>query len=171
MSARAGPRGGAAGLQAWAGAVPLVLRYEPGWRLGRTLLRFLGAVLVLSSSGLWLMPGAPVDLQMGLIKGAVSVAFLFFGVLLMTVHDPGNGPEACFDPVRRELRILQPDARGLPRTVLRRSYASLGGARLTADTVQLFEPGGRLLVEAPVASAAIRSLLRSQLSGEVPILS
>jgi len=161
---------GARALGAIAGAAPLSLRFEANWKLRLVLLRVLGAAMILSSTGLWLVPGAGADPEMNLIRIGVSVAFLLVGLILMTAHEPGSQPEACFDPVRRELRVLQRDSRGRPRTVLRRGYETLGGARLTASSVQMYESDGSLLIELPVSSAGMRSHLRDQLSGAVRIL-
>ncbi|UWQ30399.1 hypothetical protein K3555_08445 [Leisingera sp. M527] len=161
---------GAAAFGAMAAAVPLSLRLEANWKLRVALLRVLGAAMILSSTGLWLVPGSGADPEMNLIRIGISVAFLLIGLVLMTTHEPGNRPEACFDPVRRELRVLQRDGRGRPCTVLRRSYDTLGGARLTAVSVQLYETDGSLLIELPIGSAAMRSQLRDQLSGAVRIL-
>lgn len=163
---------GAAGanlLGALAAAAPLNLQLQANWKLRLFLLRALGAVMILSSTGLWLVPGAGADAEMNLIRLGVSVVFLLIGLVLMMAYVPGSRPEACFDPVRRELRLLQRDGRGRPRTVLRRSYDTLGGVRLTASTVQMYEADGSLLIELPVGSAAMRSQLRDQLSGAVGI--
>ncbi|MFY0311429.1 hypothetical protein ACFMBG_16185 [Leisingera sp. D0M16] len=161
---------GVKALGAVANAVPLSLRLEANWKLRLVLFRLLGAAMILSSTGLWLVPGAGADPEMNLIRMGISVAFLLAGLVLMTAHEPANRPEACFDPVRRELRVLQRDSRGRPCTVLRRSYESLGGVRLTAATVQMYETDGSLLIELPLGSAAMRSQLRDQLSGAVRIL-
>ncbi|WP_264213751.1 hypothetical protein [Leisingera thetidis] len=161
---------GSSALGAIAGAVPLSLRLEANWKLRIVVLRLLGVAMILSSTGLWLVPGAGADPEMNLIRMGVSIAFLLGGLVLMTAHQPGSGPEACFDPVRRELRVLQRDSRGRPRTVLRRSYDTLGGARLTASAVQMLETDGSLLIELPIGSAEMRSHLRDQLSGAVRIL-
>ncbi|MEW2913360.1 hypothetical protein [Leisingera sp. JC11] len=161
---------GARALDAIAGASPLRLRFEANWKVRIVALRLLGGALILSASGLWLVQGAGADPEMNLIRFGISVAFLLAGLVLTTAHEPAGRPEACFDPVRRELRVLKRDAQGRPRTVLRRSYGSLGAARLTAASVQLFEGDGSLLIELPLGSAAIRSRLRDQLSGAVRIL-
>lgn len=157
-------------LGAIAGASPLRLRFEANWKVRVVALKLLGAAMILSSTGLWLVQGAGADAEMNLIRFGLSVAFLLAGLVLMTAHEPEGRPEACFDPVRRELRVLKRDAQGRPRTVLRRSYDTLGGARLTASSVQLFEGDGSLMIELPLASAAVRSQLRDQLSGAVRIL-
>ncbi|MBY6055837.1 hypothetical protein [Leisingera daeponensis] len=161
---------GARALGAIAAASPLRLRFEANWKLRVVVMRLLGAAMILSATGLWLVQGAGADAEMNLIRFGISVAFLLTGLVLMTAHEPEGQAEACFDPVRRELRVLKRDAQGRPRTVLRRSYDTLGGARLSAATVQLFEGDGSLLIELPLGSAAIRSQLRDQLSGAVRIL-
>ncbi|WP_027244031.1 hypothetical protein [Leisingera daeponensis] len=151
-------------------AVPLSLRLEANWKLRLTLLRLLGVAMLLGSTGLWLVPGAGADPAMNLIRMGVSVVFLLTGLVLMTAHGAGSRSEACFDPVRRELRVLQRDGHSRPATVLRRSYDSLGAVRLTAASVQMYETDGSLLIELPLQSAAMRSQLRDQFSGAVRIL-
>jgi hypothetical protein len=148
----------------------LWLRLEANWTLRIAVLRGLGAALILSSVGMWLMPGVAVDPEMNLIRMGISLAFLLAGLVLMSVFDRGARPEACFDPIRRELRVMRSDSQGRSRTILRRSYETLGGVRLTADQVQMFEADGSLLMSLPIASAAMRSQLRDQLSGAVRIL-
>lgn len=149
---------------------PLRLRLEANWTLRIALMRAFGAALILSAGGVWLMPSGAADAEMNLIRMGVSLLFLLVGLVLMSMFDRGARPEACFDPIRRELRVLRCDSQGRPRTILRRSYETLGGARLTANAVQLFEADGSLLMSLPIASAAMRSQLRDQLSGAVRIL-
>lgn len=155
----------------FATTMPLVLNFEANWRARTVLLRGLGVAVLLSATGLWLFPGSAADPELNLLKVGVSVVFFVLGLILLTVRDAHNHPEACFDPVRRELRILKMDAHGQPKTVLRRSYDTIGGARLTDGAVQLYENDGSLLVEVPLGSAAARSQLRDQLSGAVQLFS
>lgn len=155
----------------FASTMPLVLNFEANWRARTVLLRGLGVAVLLSATGLWLFPGSAADPELNLLKVGVSVVFFVLGLILLTVRDAHNHPEACFDPVRRELRILKMDAHGQPKTVLRRSYDTIGGARLTDGAVQLYENDGSLLVEVPLGSAAARSQLRDQLSGAVQLFS
>lgn len=151
--------------------MPLVLNFEANWRLRTLLIKGLGAAMILSASGLWLFSSGAADPELNLIKVGVSVLFFVIGLVLMTVRDPQNQPEACFDPVRRELRVLRRDSHGQPKTVLRRSYDTIGGARLSDASVQLFENDGSLLIEVPLGSTAARSQLRDQLSGAVQLFS
>ncbi|WP_278921474.1 hypothetical protein [Pseudophaeobacter profundi] len=155
----------------FASAPPLVLGFEANWRARSVLLRGLGVAMVVGACGLWLFPGNVADPELSLLKVGAAVLIIVVGVVLMTVQDMRNQPEACFDPLHRELRILRRDGRGRPRMVLRRSYDSLGGARLSAGAVKLYERDGSLLVELPLGGAAARSQLRDQLSGAVQLLS
>ena len=162
---------GYVGSEARSAAMPLVLNFEANWRLRMLMVKGLGVAMILSASGLWLFSSGPADPEMNLIKVGVSVLFFVIGLVLMTVSDPRNQPEACFDPVRQELRVLRPDSHGQPKTVLRRSYDTIGGARLREGSVQLFENDGSLLIEVPLGSAAARSQLRDQLSGSIQLYS
>jgi hypothetical protein len=159
------------GLYAMAGALPLVLSFRPNWQLRSIVLRIVGAAMVLSSTGVWLVPGMAYGPEMGLIKVGISVFFLFAGIALMMVNDPDSHPDAYFDPIRRELRVLQRNGQGRPRTVLRRGYDSLGSVRFKDRSVELFEIDGSLLIRLPLNLGSTRKLLREQLCGVVTILS
>ena len=78
-------------------------------------------------------------------------------------------PDAYFDPIRREVRVLQKNENGRPQTVLRRSYDTLGGARFAEDQVELFDVDGSLLMKLPLQSADVSHALKGQLSGSVTI--
>ncbi len=153
----------------FATTIPVVLRFKPNWHLRTVLLRGLGVGMVLSASGLWLFSGSDLDFELNLMKVGVSVLLFVLGVVLVTLKTPRTQPEACFDPVRRELRILHRDIHGRPKVVLRRSYDTIGGARLSDGFVQLLENDGSLLIEVPLGCAAARSQLREQLSGDVQV--
>ncbi|UWS02476.1 hypothetical protein K4K94_09010 [Phaeobacter inhibens] len=152
-------------------STPLNLQVQANWPVRSILLRILGGGMVLGSTGLWLLPDAGVDPQMSLIRIGISIAFLFVGLILLTTHHPDSQPEACFDPVRRELRILRKSRNGAPRVVLRRSYASLGGVRLSANAISVLDSDGSVLMDLPIDSADTRLRLRDQLNGALPILS
>ncbi len=151
--------------------VSLSLRLDANWTLGLVLKRFIGAAMMLSAVGLWLMPEAGERYDLTLVRLGISVSLVLVGLALLSVREAAGRPEACFDPIRKELRLLRCDAYRRPRTILRRSYDRLGGARFTAATVQIYEADGSLLMELPICSTALRSQLRDQLSGLVRILS
>ena len=150
----------ARGLYAMAEALPLVLTFRPNYHLRSIVMRVVGAAMVLSSTGIWLMPGAAYDPEMALIKIGISVFFLFAGMALMMINDPDGHPDAYFDPIRRELRVLQRSGKGRPRTVLRRGYDSLGSVRFKDRSVELFEIDGTLLIRLPINLGSTRQLLR-----------
>lgn len=158
-------------LSAIAGSMPLEIRVSPNQQLRVLALRVVGASLVLSSTLLWVLPGAVQDPQMTLVKIGVSVFFLLIGILVMTAAEQGEQPDAHFDPIRRELRVLKRDAKGRPRTVLRRSYDSIGCVRFKERTLELYEQDGSLLIQLPMENRQVRQRLVQQLSGAVSISS
>lgn len=154
-----------------AAAVPLVLKFEAHWQIRAYLMRALGVAMLLSAAGIWLVHGNSNDPEMNLIKVGVSLVFAVLGLILVTLRDHRDLPEVCFDPVRQELRALKRDRRGRARTVLRRRYDTIGGARLTETSAIFYERDGSFLVEVPLDSSFARSQLRDQLSGAVQLFS
>ncbi len=133
------------------------------------LCRVVGAFLIISAFSMWLMPGSVMGAEVWPIKLAASLLFLVGGVSLLTLEVLDNRPDAYFDPIRREVRVLQKNENGRPQTVLRRSYDTLGGAHFADDRVELFDMDGSLLMKLPLESAEVSRALKGQLSGTVPI--
>ncbi len=152
-------------------AVPLILNFAPNWPVRTVLFRVIGTALVLSASGMWLMPGSLFNPDVVLIKLGVSVFFFLCGLALLMNNHSDNRPDAYFDPIRGEVRVLQKNNRGRPQTVLRRSYDTLGSARFSGNTVEMFDVDGSLLMRLPVENAEVRHALRMQLSGVVNLTS
>jgi hypothetical protein len=152
-------------------AVPLILSFAPSQPLRTLMFRILGTAMVLSASGMWLMPGAQYASELVLIKLGVSIFIFLLGLALLMRNHSDNQPDAYFDPVRGELRVLQKNSRGRPQTVLRRSYDTLGSARFTNDTLEMYDVDGSILMRLPIENAEIRGALRSQLCGVVNLAS
>lgn len=152
-------------------AMPLMITFAPNWPVRTILFRVSGTALVFGAAAMWLMPGAQAHADVVLLKLGVSVFFLFCGLALLMLHHADNQPDAYFDPIRREVRILQKNHRGRPQTILRRSYDSVGSAKFHERSMELFDMDGSLLMKVPVDSAEIRHALRMQLSGTVNIYS
>lgn len=150
-------------------AMPLMITFAPNWPVRAVMFRVFGTALIFGAAGMWVMPGGSGAADLVLMKFGVSVFFLFCGLALLMQHHSDNQPDAYFDPIRREVRILQRNKRGRPQTVLRRSYDSIGSARFHDRSMELFDMDGSLLMRVPVASADIRHALRMQLSGAVNI--
>lgn len=150
-------------------SVPVLITFAPNWKARLVLFRVLGTFLVVSSFSMWLMPGSVIGADVWPIKLAASMMFLIVGVSLLTIEVLDPRPDAYFDPIRREVRVLQKNENGRPQTVLRRSYDTLGGARFVDDQVELFEVDGSLLMKLPLESADVSRALKGQLSGSVTI--
>ncbi|WP_171099764.1 MULTISPECIES: hypothetical protein [unclassified Ruegeria] len=151
-------------------SVPLLINFAPNWKARLVLARIAGALLIMIAFSMWLMPGSVMGAEVWPFKLIASLAFLIGGVSLLTVELLDTRPDAYFDPIRREVRILQKNENGRPQTVLRRSYESLGGARFSDDQVELFDVDGSLLMKLPLQSADVSRALKGQLSQNVTIL-
>ncbi|WP_293574459.1 hypothetical protein [Phaeobacter sp.] len=148
----------------------LSIQMQPNWLLRTVLCRILGAGLVIGSIGLWLIPGAGADPELSLIRLGISIAFLFAGLILWTSHGDRAAPEVSFDPIRREICVLQAGQGRAPHVMLRRSYDSLGGIRFDQHALEVLEQDGSILMEVPVSGASSLMRLRQELSRELPVL-
>lgn len=152
-------------------AMPLLISFAPSWPLVATLFRIAGTALVLGAGMMWVVPGGEVGPDILLIKLGLSVTFLLCGLAMLMIHHVDNRPDAYFDPIRNEVRVLRKDKRGRPQAVLRRSYDTLGCARFSDRVVEIFDVDGTLLMRLPVDDHDVRHALRAQLSGTVNIAS
>lgn len=150
-------------------SVPVLITFAANWKVRMILFRIVGAFMIVLAFSMWLMPGSVMGTEVWPIKLAASLMFLVAGVSLLTIEVLDARPDAYFDPIRREVRILQKNENGRPQTVLRRSYESLGGARFEEGQVELFDVDGSLLMKLPLESADVSSALKGQLSQNVPI--
>ncbi len=150
-------------------SVPVLIGFEPNWKVRMVLARIAGAFLIVMAFSMWLMDGSAMGTEVWPIKLAASLMFLLVGVSLLTIQILDARPDAYFDPIRREVRVLQKNENGRPQTVLRRSYDTLGGARFDDEQVELFDVDGSLLMKLPLQSADVGRALKGQLSGSVTI--
>ncbi len=150
-------------------SVPVKIAFAANWKARILLARVVGAFLIVSAFSMWLMPGSVIGADVWPIKLAASMLFLIIGVSLLTIEVMDPRPDAYFDPIRREVRVLQKNENGRPQTVLRRSYDTLGGARFEDDEVQLYDVDGSLLMKLPLQSADVSRALKGQLSQSVTI--
>jgi len=148
--------------------MPVMLGFEGGRALIRTIFRIVGTALILTAPLMWVLPGFSTAPDILLMKLGVSFFFLCGLALLMRNH-VDTLPKAYFDPIRRELRVLQKNDRGRPQTIMRRSHDSLGGARITSRAIELWDVDGSVLMRLPVEDPDVRQALRMQLSGLVHV--
>ncbi|MFC3119333.1 hypothetical protein [Jhaorihella thermophila] len=152
-------------------AIPLIIAFAPNWPIVSAIFRIVGTALIISSGAMWLVTGSQFSPDLMLMKLGLSLIFLLSGLAMLMVHHVDNRPDAYFDPIRCEVRVLRKDKRGRPRSVLRRDYDSLGSARFHGRLVEVFDVDGSLLMRLPVDDAETRHALRMQLSGFVNITS
>lgn len=163
------PMSGRASRPSTENAAALVLGYSENWPIHILLFRIIGAAMVLSASGMWLMPGAASAPDLVLIKLGMSMFFFLCGLALLMRNHQDTRPEAYFDPIRNEVRVLQKNNRGVPEMVMSRSYDTLGSACFNGDNFELFDPDGAMLMRLPLEDASSREALRQQLSGKVSL--
>ena len=116
------------------------------WSLGVRGLasRALGAVLVLTSLGLWIEPGTQMAVDLVLMKLGVSLFLGFVGLALMQDKPRAQDPEVEIDTVRREVRIARPRGRR-PSVIRRIAIRDLGRAEAVGDVIRLTAANGALL--------------------------
>lgn len=148
---------------------PLMLSFAPNWPVRVVMFRVFGTALILGAAGMWVAPGVADNSDLTLLKLGVSVFFFFCGLALLMRNHEDNQPDAYFDPIRQEVRVLQKNDQGRPQTILRRAYDSLGGVDFTGNSVELFDVDGSLLMRLIVDDADVRRALRGQLGGLVSV--
>ncbi|TNJ46708.1 hypothetical protein [Phaeobacter sp. B1627] len=149
---------------------PVQVSVRPGESFSSMLLRLLGGCMVLSSTGIWLVPNAGEDPSLALIRIGISVVLLFLGLCLMLSRERTILPEFQFDSRNLEMRAEETDADGRVVVLLRRSYASMGAVRFTDRSVQILEHDGTLLIEVPLDGRSTRQLLLAQLKPHLHVV-
>ena len=157
------------GAAAFPEQTPLMLSFAPNWPVRVVMFRVFGTALILGAAGMWVAPDISEGTDLTLIKLGVSVFFFFCGLALLMRNHEDNQPDAYFDPIRQEVRVLQKNDRGRPQTILRRAYDSLGGVDFSGNSVELFDVDGSLLMRLIVDDAEVRQALRGQLGGMVSV--
>ncbi|NRB01150.1 MAG: hypothetical protein HRU32_15295 [Rhodobacteraceae bacterium] len=98
--------------------------YETAERFDREsvaegVLRFLGLILILSAYGQWLIPGSILTDDVIVMKLAISVIFVVFGIALYWFANRGFRTEWQIDASRREIRMATRNGRGNSKLVSR----------------------------------------------------
>ncbi len=151
------------------GMMPLMITFERNLPALSILFQIIGSGLVIGSAAMWVLPGSTTAADLVLMKFGASVFMLFFGLAILMLSHSDNQPDAYFDPIRREVRVLQRSENGRPQTVLRRSFDSLGSARFSEKTLELYDMDGSVLMRLKIQSPEVRHALRLQLCNCVHI--
>ncbi len=126
----------------------------------RALIACAGAALCMSAGGLWLVPSE--DAAMQLIKLFASVVLLLGGLILFNgLNREELAPEVQIDPVKRQLRVYEYDAKG--RSTLKACHDIDALQELSVHKRQLRakDASGVLVLEMPLGSDEEASAIRS----------
>ncbi|MQY41683.1 hypothetical protein GG681_03450 [Epibacterium sp. SM1969] len=106
----------------------------------------------------------------GLMHSFAAIGFGGLGAFFILFTVRQQQPEFCFDRKRQELRVSERRYHGPSRVVLRRSFDSLGGVRLSAKDVYILDYDGSVLLQLALRDPMMRSQLRDALAGHLPML-
>lgn len=115
--------------------------------LVRNTMRVLGLGFIGAALALWYSPGTIWDMDMMMMKLLVSLICFATGVTMFQMVPARDEFEIQFDEARREVRVIDG---GKGKSVLRRSYDSLGHATVASNVVTLWEKDGSELVSLPI---------------------
>lgn len=149
--------------------IPIKLAQTGSAAVVAVILRICGTALILTAPALWLVPGSAVSPDLMLMKFGVTLFFFLCGLVLLMRNHVDAQPEVFFDPIRREMRVLQKNDRGRPETILRRSYDTLGAANFSKRSVELWDVDGSVLMRLSLPDAKLRQALRMHFSGLVRV--
>ncbi len=129
---------------------------------------FLGAVLVVSALGLWLVPVSEGDAGMQLIKLLISLVLLGLGAMFISsVDDRGVAPEIQIDTQARELRMLRAGMSGQMTVVTRHNFDSLTEVTLKDQLLTARRGAGETLFSIPVTNKHTEKALGAALEGMI----
>lgn len=131
--------------------------------LVKSAVRFAGAVLILSSVGIWLVPVTDGDAAMVLMKLLVAVVFACVGVILIEAGDPRTQDEVQIDIKARELRIYSGGCGRHGRSMGRYDFDDLADVRLDDNMLTVIARSGAVVVQLPMADGPDLSDLRALL--------
>jgi hypothetical protein len=135
-------------------------RSDRSTTVARNTMRFLGLGFIGAALALWYAPGAIWDADVMMIKLLVSAICAAIGFTMMQMVPAPDHSEIQFDESRRELRLIDGAS---AKTVLRRSYDRLGGAKVAGNVVTLWDEDGSELVSLPITDDNTRRALSRQL--------
>ena len=130
--------------------------------LVRSAQRMAGMILIMSSAGLWVLPGSVWSVEILATKFALTI---LFGVVGLAVLQSGRAQPVVqveIDTVRREVRLVQ--GKWQRRTVVNRTpMADLGPAEQHGTMVRLWAMDGSLVAEVMVTDPEARRSLTGAL--------
>lgn len=134
-----------------------------GGGIHRAAARFVGAILVLASVGIWLVPIATADAFVVIMKLLVSVSMACFGAVLVEYGRNLMSEEVHLDPLRNELRHIRKDSDGRSHVVARFDFAELKDIRMTDGFLNVIDLTGEVVLKLPAGSVENLPVLRAAL--------
>ena len=145
--------------------MPIKLAFLGNGSLSSIFFRICGTAFILTAPALWVLPGSDITVDMLPMKLGVTLFFLLCGLILLMRNHVDAQPEVYFDPIRREMRVLQMNDRGRPVTILRRGYDTLGAAHINNNSLEMWDVDGSVLMRLHLPDAQARHALRMHFSG------
>jgi hypothetical protein len=131
-------------------------------------MRFFGAVMILSSVGIWLVPVISGDGAMVLMKLLVSVFFACVGSVLIETGKNGATDEIHMCPETRMLRHVKRKCNGVAATRAQFDFDQISDIRLQDGMLKVLGDAGATLLSLPVERVenlgAIREMLGRNLA-------
>lgn len=126
----------------------------------RAIIACAGAALCMSAGGLWLLPSE--DAAMQLIKLFASVVLLLGGLILFNgLNKDDETPEVQVDPVKRQLRVYEYDAKGRSRLKACHDIDDLKELSIKKRKLRARDADGVLVLEMPLGSDEEEHAIRS----------
>lgn len=126
----------------------------------RAIIACAGAALCMSAGGLWLLPSE--DAAMQLIKLFASVVLLLGGLVLFNgLNREDDTQEVQVDPVKRQLRVYEYDAKGRSRLKACHNIDDLKELSVAKRRLRARGADGALLLEVPLGSDEEEHAIRS----------
>ncbi|MBV1896238.1 MAG: hypothetical protein KUG70_07250 [Rhodobacteraceae bacterium] len=149
--------------------IPIKLAQVGSAAIVSIILQICGTALILTAPALWLLPGSNVSADLLPIKLGMTLLFFLCGLVLLMRNHSDAQPEVYFDPIRREMRVLQRNDRGRPETILRRSYDTLGAVQFSKRSLEMWDVDGSVLMRLSLPDEKMRRVLRMHFSGLVRV--
>lgn len=129
----------------------------------RAIIACSAAALCMAAGGLWLVPSE--DAAMQLIKLFSSVVMLLGGLILFNgLNRPDTTPEVQIDPVQRQLRVYEYDAKGCSKLNACYNIDDLKELSVEKRRLSARDGDGTLVLEVPLGSPEEEAAIRSMMS-------
>lgn len=139
------------------------LTADGGCALLRGISRFMGAVLVLSAVGIWLVPVVTGDPGLVMMKLLVSVCLACVGAVLVEAGRSGSSQEVHLDTDAGELRHMRRYCDGRAEVIMSYDFGELADIRMTEGLLTVIANDGAVVVQLPLSAVGNLPQMRQML--------